>query len=479
MFFIIVNGWWIFMNKMNRGAMTNLRHILYDIAGNIIAYLLCHGIFMGIYYRHDISPENTFLAACLYTLIFILCSQSMKLYDITMFYYTDRVIRIVIISCVFATAAVSTVFYFSGRAQTNREFYLLYYFLSVAAHLIACYLSFLKNRRYSVSVHTLLIGRKESFERFHQYIRKTNVPIACSGYMLLSSEGKDNSSSDGYLGCVENGDLEHILCNGTIDQVYIMHEPNHSVMVNKCVNICMELGIVTRVVFPMAREDCASYISSVGTYPIISYHMGSMNTCEQAVKRLMDIVGSLVGILVSAPIVLVAAVAIKLDSPGPVFFSQTRAGRNGRRFKILKLRTMTTDAEYRKQELLVHNEMGGAYMFKIKEDPRVTRVGAFLRKTSIDEFPQFINVFFGEMSLVGTRPPTEDEVVQYENVHWRRLRTKPGITGVWQISGRNQITSFDEIVEMDTQYIENWSIFSDIRIILKTILVVLQRKGAS
>lgn len=139
---------------------------------------------------------------------------------------------------------------------------------------------------------------------------------------------------------------------------------------------------------------------------------------------------------------------------------------------------MTTDAECRKNELLALNEMQGGFMFKLREDPRVTTVGNFLRKTSIDEIPQFFNVLLGDMSLVGTRPPTVDEVSRYERSHWTRLRIKPGITGMWQISGRSQISSFDEIVNLDTSYIQNWSIVNDIAIILKTVAVVLKRKGA-
>lgn len=177
---------------------------------------------------------------------------------------------------------------------------------------------------------------------------------------------------------------------------------------------------------------------------------------------------------INAPVL---ALAIKLDSPGPVLFKQKRVGQNGRIFSMYKFRSMYVDAEERKQELLAQNQMQGL-MFKVQDDPRITRVGRFLRKTSLDEIPQFINVIKGEMSLVGTRPPTLEEVNQYEAWHRRRISMKPGITGLWQVSGRNKVNDFNEVVRLDLAYIDQWHFLKDIKIIFKTIWVVLKRKGA-
>ncbi|HEO4556239.1 TPA: sugar transferase, partial [Streptococcus agalactiae] len=162
---------------------------------------------------------------------------------------------------------------------------------------------------------------------------------------------------------------------------------------------------------------------------------------------------------------------------GPAIFSQNRVGRNGRIFRFYKFRSMRVDAEQIKKDLLVHNQMTGL-MFKLDDDPRITKIGKFIRKTSIDELPQFYNVLKGDMSLVGTRPPTVDEYEKYNSTQKRRLSFKPGITGLWQISGRNNITDFDEIVKLDVQYINEWSIWSDIKIILLTLKVVLLGTGA-
>ncbi len=171
------------------------------------------------------------------------------------------------------------------------------------------------------------------------------------------------------------------------------------------------------------------------------------------------------------------ALAIKLESPGPIFFGQTRMGENGRRFTCWKFRSMYLDAEERKKELLHLNEMGGA-IFKIKDDPRITTVGKFLRKTSLDELPQFWNVLRGEMSLIGTRPPTPDEVQHYENWQRKRICIKPGITGLWQVSGRNSITDFNEVVRLDLEYIDTWSLGLDMKLLLRTLKVVFLREGA-
>ena len=198
----------------------------------------------------------------------------------------------------------------------------------------------------------------------------------------------------------------------------------------------------------------------------------------QMLKRLMDIAGGMIGLILSSPIMLVTAIAIKLDSPGPVLFKQTRVGQNGRHFKIYKFRSMYIDAEERKKELMARNEMQGDVMFKMKDDPRITRVGKVIRKLSIDELPQFFNILGGSMSLVGTRPPTVDEVEKYKTNQWRRISIKPGLTGMWQVSGRSNVKSFDEIVEMDVEYIDNWSLWLDFKIILKTVLVLLKHDDA-
>lgn len=192
-------------------------------------------------------------------------------------------------------------------------------------------------------------------------------------------------------------------------------------------------------------------------------------------KRFIDIVGALVGLAIIAIVAIPVTIAVRFDDPGPIFYSQIRCGYRGKTFRIWKFRSMVTNAD--KLKHLVHNEAKGG-IFKNRNDPRVTRVGRFLRRTSLDELPQFWNVLRGEMSLVGTRPPTVDEVMGYSRHHWKRLNVKPGITGEWQANGRSTVTDFEDIVKMDIVYQEKWSIGYDLFLIVKTILVVLKKKGA-
>ncbi|KAF1303635.1 UDP-phosphate galactose phosphotransferase [Enterococcus sp. CU12B] len=195
------------------------------------------------------------------------------------------------------------------------------------------------------------------------------------------------------------------------------------------------------------------------------------------IKRIIDVLGSSIGLIVLSPIFLVVAILMKKEEPnGPIFFSQTRVGKNESKFKMFKFRSMCVDAEEKLAELLKHNEVEGA-MFKMKDDPRITKVGKFIRKTSIDELPQLWNVLKGDMSLVGPRPPLLREVAEYTEYDKQRLLVKPGCTGLWQVSGRNEV-GFDEMVELDIEYIQNGSIWNDVKIMFKTILVMIKPNGA-
>lgn len=215
-----------------------------------------------------------------------------------------------------------------------------------------------------------------------------------------------------------------------------------------------------------------------GAQPVLCYSMPEWDFRRTVVKRLMDILGASVGLAITVLLTPFIALAIKLDDPkGPIFFSQIRVGRNGRRFRMYKFRSMCVDAEEKKRTLETRNEMSGP-IFKLENDPRITRVGWFLRRASLDELPQFWNILKGDMSLVGTRPPTVEEFEKYSDYYRRRLSITPGLTGLWQVSGRSKIKEFDEIVRMDLKYIDEWSLRSDIRILLLTAYQILFCKGS-
>jgi exopolysaccharide biosynthesis polyprenyl glycosylphosphotransferase len=279
------------------------------------------------------------------------------------------------------------------------------------------------------------------------------------------------------LGKIE--DLQQVLLKHPVDEVIFTARGGRDVDIRSYLQVCKKMGIPSRILpalwqpggLSISAERCQSV-------PFLIIATDNINATGMLYKRFLDCVGGFVGSLFFLMLYPVVACAIKLDSPGPVLFRQKRVGCHGRVFDIVKFRTMYQDAEKRKLELMLRNEMQGA-MFKLQDDPRITRVGRWLRKTSLDEFPQFVNVLKGEMSLVGTRPPTEAEVEQYDLWHRRRISAKPGITGLWQVSGRNKITEFDKVVELDCQYLDQWRFIDDLWILLKTIVVVFQRKGAS
>ena len=262
-----------------------------------------------------------------------------------------------------------------------------------------------------------------------------------------------------------------------IDEALLCLPDSRKSEINELIQRLELMGIETHVAVE-TYDHPEKGIGRFGAYRVLTYSPRIFEPTELFVKRAMDVAGGFVGSVITVILSIVIVPAIRLESPGPAIFKQIRIGKNGRRFFIYKFRSMYSDAEERKKEMLKQNEMKGC-MFKMKDDPRVTKIGRFLRKSSLDEFPQFFNVLKGEMSLVGTRPPTEDEFLQYEEHHKRRLSLKPGITGLWQVSGRSDIHDFEEVVGLDLEYIDNWSVWLDVRLILQTIYVVLFRKGAS
>ena len=219
-------------------------------------------------------------------------------------------------------------------------------------------------------------------------------------------------------------------------------------------------------------------VERVGGLTVLTSSIRVASPVQLLMKRAMDIAGSLVGLFITAIAFVIFAPIIYFQSPGPIFYSQVRIGKNGRKFKIYKFRSMYPDADKRKAELMAQNKMEGL-MFKMDNDPRIIPIGHIMRKLSIDELPQFYNILKGDMSLVGTRPPTVDEWEQYSPHHRARLCAKPGLTGMWQVSGRSDITNFEEVVALDLKYIREWSIFLDIKLIFKTVQVVVTGKGAS
>jgi exopolysaccharide biosynthesis polyprenyl glycosylphosphotransferase len=294
-----------------------------------------------------------------------------------------------------------------------------------------------------------------------------------AGYVL-----EDDATAE--EGCPVLGrlsDFGRLLQQEVLDEVVLAVPTERLVLVQDAARLCEQQGITVRIFVDILHGGLARLESSAGDgLPMLAYSTVPTNELALAVKRVFDVVVSATVLLLLAPLLLGIAIAIKRESPGPVLFRQRRVGLNGREFDLFKFRSMHLDAEAQLARLKALNEASGP-VFKMRHDPRVTRVGQFIRKTSLDEFPQFWNVLRGEMSIVGPRPPIPDEVRQYQRWQRRRLSVRPGITCTWQISGRSDI-SFERWMELDLEYIDNWSLLGDLQIFARTIPAVLSARGA-
>ena len=285
-------------------------------------------------------------------------------------------------------------------------------------------------------------------------------------------------------------DVSDYICRQWIDSVYI-DCPTEDINIQKVMDDCREMAVPVHYHIPgVSRHKQKQFVERIGGSTVLTLSNNYATPLQLVAKRLMDITGGIVGSIIALLIMAIVGPMIKKASPGPILYKSERIGQNGRHFKMYKIRSMVMDAEAKKKDLQDQNRVKDGMMFKLDWDPRIignvelpdgtrkTGIGEFIRRTSLDEFPQFFNVIKGDMSLVGTRPPTPDEWQKYAHHHRARLATKPGVTGMWQISGRSEITDFEEVVKLDTEYINNWSIGLDIKVLFKTIKTVVKHEGA-
>lgn len=313
-------------------------------------------------------------------------------------------------------------------------------------------------------------------EDLHRYNTYENYRITLA---ILDCD-KVGQEIEGYRVVANQDNVVEVASRQVVDEVFLVLDDRDRQRIIEYTDQFAQMGIVTHVNIDLLERIGAGYnkeVTQIGTHYALSVAPRFFDFNKLVMKRIIDIVGACVGLVITAVVMLFVAPAVKLESPGPLIFKQKRVGKNGRYFYIYKVRSMYQDAEARKAELMEKNEMKG-FMFKMTDDPRITKVGKFIRTTSIDELPQFWNVLKGDMSLVGTRPPTVDEFKQYEARHKRRLSMKPGLTGLWQVSGRSNIEDFEEVVRLDCEYIDKWSVQLDIQIILKTIVVIFKKVGS-
>jgi exopolysaccharide biosynthesis polyprenyl glycosylphosphotransferase len=363
----------------------------------------------------------------------------------------------------------------------SRPFLVLFAALDLALLLaakLALRLSARHIRRRGLNYRTLLlVGINPRSEEVARIISEhPHWGLKTLGFVAPNGSFPDAVAGLPVLGRAE--DLPAILQNEVVDEVIFILSRRQLDEFEDSFLLCSELGIRARVALYFPHMKARVVLEELEGIPLLTFTNTPGAAFPLFVKLLADLLVSAVGLVVLAPLLLVAAVAIKLTSRGPVLFRQQRCGLNGRRFTLYKLRTMCADAERQLGEVAHLNEVNGP-AFKAKKDPRITPIGRILRRWSIDELPQLVNVLRGEMSLVGPRPPIPAEVERYERWQRRRLSMKPGITGLWQVSGRAGIDDFDDWIALDLRYIDQWSLWLDLKILLKTVPAVLFARGAA
>jgi exopolysaccharide biosynthesis polyprenyl glycosylphosphotransferase len=372
---------------------------------------------------------------------------------------------------VFLIQAKSTSRYFFGL------FLILNYGMILAEKLgVRVLLSAIRRRGYNYR-QVLVIGTGGNAVRLIQSLRRNSHwgYVTCG---VLETDSKTVTEVEGVSVLGKLSDLASIIEKNTVDEVIFALDRIDAEETSEQMAFCERLGLPTRFslgLFELPRSKVMfSYLDQI---PLLTFYTSLRTPLEMFIKRGMDIVIAIVGLMLTAILFPWIAFMIRRQSPGPVLFKQRRVGENGRIFSCYKFRTMVVDAESQKEKLRAQNQMQGP-LFKLENDPRIFPFGSFLRKSSLDELPQFFNILRGDMSVVGTRPPTPDEVERYEAHYRRRLSIRPGLTGLWQVSGRNEIRDFEDVLKLDLRYIDSWSIWLDIRIVARTIWTALTKKGA-
>jgi exopolysaccharide biosynthesis polyprenyl glycosylphosphotransferase len=426
------------------------------------------------------SPWLSLFYLCWFILALILVSKRLHLYAPIQLRNTLHDQRLTIQACFTAGLLLSGALYLA-RGQVVSRAVVLLTVLFTAVLLSARRLVWraMVYRRYDRGIETrniLVVGTG----RVGQALRHHIESIRHLGFTFKGFVHIPGYDSDGMGDCADVlGTIDEVLelaRKHFVDEIFLA-APCERVLVKRLVHQAREASVDIRVV-PDLYDGLAwnSPIEYIGQFPTIPLHRGQVPVMGMVLKRMLDIAVSSVALVMLSPVLLAIAIAVRGDSSGPIFYLSERIGKKGRVFGCIKFRTMVSDAERRRAEILHMNERDSV-LFKITNDPRITRTGRFLRKYSLDELPQLVNVLRGDMSLVGPRPPIASEVKRYELNHLRRLDVVPGITGLWQVQAR-QDPSFDSYISLDTAYIENWSLWLDIKILVRTVGVVVTGTGS-
>lgn len=470
---------------LKRKESPNKYLLLVDICSIIISFLLSawirYGNIADYWFNVSIYGVAIVIVILLYIAIYYLFDTYSRLFKRG---FLEEMTVVVKSNGALAATLSAVIFLFQGGIYYSRVFFLCFFLLNILiTYSFRQYYKLILLELYkksSSSYKVMLMTTSDQVKRLLYSIHNENDWEYQITYLTILDKNMIGQKIDGIEVKADYGNMFEIAKKEVIDGVFI-HIPGGSLMNLNLEDTVLEfqnMGITVDLsINTFGLNIHEKIVREVSGYHVLTFSSSLFTEGQMILKRLIDLLGGFIGSLITVLLAIVIAPVIVLESPGPVFFSQVRIGKNGRRFRIYKFRSMYMDAEKRKAELMANNEMKG-FMFKMKDDPRVTKVGRFLRKTSLDEFPQFFNVLKGDMSLVGTRPPTENEFYQYENRHKRRLALKAGLTGLWQVSGRSDIDDFEDVVKLDLEYIDNWSLKMDVKILFRTVGVVLFGKGA-
>ncbi len=467
----------------NKKAFESILVLIVDLCSLMVSMGIAYGIRYGTFYgRYEHGDQIWLLlfSIALYGLMFVLMDFSHHFFRRGMF---EEFVSVVKSELIFSFVLVLALFMMHRSADLSR----LVFGYQIVLNTVIMYVARFVFKQYMVKVYRnsrysnrlLVVTSSNQAETVIRNLQEYNEWNRTIAGLVLTDDAQMETIAKIQVVAHQDDFLDYVIRND-VDEVFIIDDKMmRTPLMDQWVRELEEMGVIVDVnidAFDLSVSGKKT-LNRVGKYAAVTFARNLFSTRQMIAKRALDIAGSLVGMVILGIATIFVAPAIKLDSPGPVFFGQTRVGKNGRKFTFYKFRSMYQDAEARKKELMASNEVKGL-MFKMEDDPRITRVGKFIRKTSIDELPQFFNVLRGDMSLVGTRPPTVDEFEHYEAKHKCRLSMTPGLTGLWQISGRSDIKDFDEVVRLDMQYIDNWSILTDIKILLLTVKVVLTGRGS-
>lgn len=473
--------------KPAEGWLKNIDFMLLDLvcleAAFFFSYLLRHGLqnpYLSPLYRNE---------AIVFALIQVLASFLERFFEevFRRGYYVEFVASLKHVCLIVLTATFYLFAIQEGEAFSRTVLMLtgVFYFISGYVSRVFWKLHIkggnpTAKRKRSLLLITVAGMAEETLEGIGKMEEKC---LYVTGIVLLDGAGDTKQVQN--IPVMDSADVTEYVRREWVDEVFV-NLPSGEDLPEGLKQNLVEMGVAVHRVLAksISMKGQRHDVEDMGDYTVLTSSINVISWKESLYKRALDIAGALVGCLATVLLTVFVAPAIYFKSPGPVFFSQVRVGKNGKRFRMYKFRSMYPDAEERKKEYLEQNLVEDGLMFKIPNDPRIIGgekgkgIGNFIRRYSIDEFPQFFNVLKGDMSLVGTRPPTVDEWERYELRHRARMAIKPGITGLWQVSGRSGITDFEEVVRLDTEYIENWSIGLDLRILVKTVFTVFQSNGA-